>query len=1273
MRTFAALACILTAVSVLSAAQEKTVRVDINGIASEVRLNDITFAGRATAAYAPWRRGPSAAELINIIGNAPLSGTKWEKYTISFVPSRNGEITLLFRSNTGGNRNIDWIAYDGISVSGAAEALRNPSFETVLRGAFEGWDIRYRENMRINTGKAFHGKNYIVGSHDFYAMQTIAVTGGERVTVSFYARFEKRGSGPEKFKLPALPKKDPSYYRLYHKDTKLVPLADKGLYGKDIMPRYPMAPKPGAAPRAGFIGKMPVKEVRQPLRRIPFELLEEDGVARLAEVRFGIPFKRGELFDLSHLRIVDAGGRRIPAQFAATTLYPDKTVKNVIAHFSVPMKPRERSTYFCEYGPEVGPASPPSPLRGRRDGGVYRVETGRLSAKIDLRKFRFLEEVTVDGKKIGSFAPEGLVFTMEDGEKRSTADGRTTLTVEESGARRLALRLDTVIADRAGKPLFKVVSRLGFTAESPVVQFDVQCSNIRMEREFTDFASLELRFVPQIGPPEKILMDGEEFRRIFQHHDRKLQTGARIADARMSDGGTVQCGGGKLTFMLRDAALRYPKAFSVKDGAFVLELLPEQGSPDFGRDLPHYLAFPYCEGFYRTKWGMSFSERFAVDFSGDTPAEVLAAREVIPVIDRDYLASTGVYPGISPRSCPDFDPIDRAAVEGFRVHMRNKDAMREYGFFNYGDWFGERGRNWGNNEYDLAHGLFMLFLRTGERDCARWAQRAARHCADVDIVKAYPDPAYVGANTEHTTGHTGQGIQAGGKPQTWSQAYDIVTYGTNGHTWSEGMTENYLLFGDALSMDSALLLGEHLTNFVAPYFLRLTTHERSAGWSNTAILGIYRATGDEKYLAASRRLMDCILAEQKPRWGGAWPHRMPSDHGGGKANTYGNCPYLVGILVTSMRRYYEEAPDERVKNAIIMASLWQYRSFVPSMLGAGYGVSWDNHKYQNTIGTDTNALEIPVIALGARLSGERKLYDLASLLLAYEGCKGFSGDGKTLGMQLAFLPDMLDDMRLYAQEHPDVPPFACEEKRILDAISDVKFTADEVASTGGEFVLRGPLEKTFGITLTADGEASGRIIRRARGLRPGGETTFSCKLITPNGAVLARKEGGADQPLSELPFTVSGKAGDRFIVCARDDYKGGWTVRCGEGAKAAIIVEPTAVISTNNGLNAVIEPPPGVRRFTLKFRTFHHIGVFRCLIFLPDGKLLTAGAGVTFSQRMAWEPEKRESSCRIPVELPDGVTSCRAVVLAGGDIQIDVEDTAYVSVRLQPNQRRKEK
>ncbi len=55
---------------------------------------------------------------------------------------------------------------------------------------------------------------------------------------------------------------------------------------------------------------------------------------------------------------------------------------------------------------------------------------------------------------------------------------------------------------------------------------------------------------------------------------------------------------------------------------------------------------------------------------------------------------------------------------------------------NFGDWYGERRVNWGNLEYDLQHGLFLQYVRTGQRRFFLRAEQAARHHIDVDVVHA---------------------------------------------------------------------------------------------------------------------------------------------------------------------------------------------------------------------------------------------------------------------------------------------------------------------------------------------------------------------------------------------------------------------------------------------------------------------------------------------------------------------------------------------------------
>ena len=108
-------------------------------------------------------------------------------------------------------------------------------------------------------------------------------------------------------------------------------------------------------------------------------------------------------------------------------------------------------------------------------------------------------------------------------------------------------------------------------------------------------------------------------------------------------------------------------------------------------------------------------------------ADAEANMPVVVIVSRDWYYRTKVFPGATPVEDKQFELWDQAVSRWFNEHMEFNKRVRPYGFLNYGDWFGERGGNWGNNEYDTAHGLFMDFIRTGNRDHFHWAQRAAQH------------------------------------------------------------------------------------------------------------------------------------------------------------------------------------------------------------------------------------------------------------------------------------------------------------------------------------------------------------------------------------------------------------------------------------------------------------------------------------------------------------------------------------------------------------------
>lgn len=86
--------------------------------------------------------------------------------------------------------------------------------------------------------------------------------------------------------------------------------------------------------------------------------------------------------------------------------------------------------------------------------------------------------------------------------------------------------------------------------------------------------------------------------------------------------------------------------------------------------------------------------------------------------------------------------------------QRRRD-LRAYGMLNFGDWWGERGRNWGNIEYDTQHIFSLHALRSGDLDFFYRGREAARHNRDVDTIWYSDDPNRIGCVYAHCIGHTG--------------------------------------------------------------------------------------------------------------------------------------------------------------------------------------------------------------------------------------------------------------------------------------------------------------------------------------------------------------------------------------------------------------------------------------------------------------------------------------------------------------------------------------
>lgn len=631
--------------------------------------------------------------------------------------------------------------------------------------------------------------------------------------------------------------------------------------------------------------------------RVPVRLPEEAGVARpAAAVRFGFPLPEGALGDSRYIRLLDADGEVVPAQVVTTGRWKDGSLKWVMLDAQAPVEASSALEWAVQWGQGAARVEAESALRVEQVDGLLMVTTGPLKAQINTERFNILEKVWVDRSGNGAFGAaaaamqtgaEGVVLTRADGRVFRMAEvAPESVTVEELGPVRLAVRVSGRYAAE-GETWMAYSVRLIFRAGSTVVEVEHTFIDDDITQEFVDVRSLEMPWVlpvpatrAQAVLPEGAALPVEAQKlSIFQRDDAESQwqidNDVRLS-GRSEGALRVAHGSGATGLAVKDFWQRWPKQLAVEGESLVVGLLPPQPSAAYGADLPYYLMFPFVEGNYRFKWGMAFTERLTIDFSGEGDLAALAAEANLPlvaILPAQWYEQTGAMGGIPAPVAEQFAVWDAFVSDSYAGHMELGDLQREYGYLNYGDWFGERKRNWGNNEYDLAHGFYQQFARTGRTDYYRLAQVAARHQADVDIVHAYPDAYYVGANHQHSIGHTGMWQGPNNPPQaTWSHRYDSHTDATNGHTWIEGMLDAWRLGGDARVMEAALMLGEHVTWAVAPSFTRLTTHERSAGWSMAAALGLYRVLPDPAYLHAAGQIAAVAVREYDEGDRKGWSH-----------------------------------------------------------------------------------------------------------------------------------------------------------------------------------------------------------------------------------------------------------------------------------------------------------------------------------------------------------------------------------------------------------------
>ncbi|MCC7491727.1 MAG: hypothetical protein IT204_05245 [Fimbriimonadaceae bacterium] len=899
-------------------------------------------------------------------------------------------------------------------------------------------------------------------------------------------------------------------------------------------------------------------------------------------LRWGFPLPLGTLFDPANVRLL-RDGRELPADVAATAFWPDGSLKFVLLTTATALVGERPQELAVEFGSAVQRQPAAAVTVTLTDS--LRLDSSAAQWEWSLRPLRLRQVRCLPA----TLQPDGR-WELRDTAGRLYELHATSAEVEYASPQRVVVKLRGPYQDATGRQFQSGQVRL--TARAGATALEVAHTLVvdQLDWEFSDLGSLALRLttpadprgLPAAAPAQVVARD---------------ESGIRLLGG---PGGSVEQGAvaqGGLAVAVTDFVERYPKLLRLRPEGIDVELLPPLDGPaQPPADLPAHVGFGFLDGAYRLKWGMATTERLVLQAYREQPAAALkaAVASAAPpavVVPPAWYQETAALGELLAADGKLFRAWDERFALTFADHLRRKAEKREYGYLNWGDWHGERTTNWGNNEYDLPHGLYLQSARTGDPQYLRLALAGARHQADVDIIHAYPDPFYVGGNIPHSVFHNGEWSEQI-SDRSWSFPYNSMHAAWNGHTWASGLCDAWCLTGDPAVMDAATLLGEHITWRMSREFKELGTHERSAGWSAHAIAAIYGVTADPEHLAALTRIVDVAYREQRFDDGGAWPHLLPGDHAGGVAGARGNVAFLIGVLLSGIDDHLRLTGDPRARRSIPAGVGWLRTQWVPEFDAFSYTSSPAfRAQVTRSSGGLNNLVVLPVLR-AAELTGDAALLEIGArgLMGALLNLDGF---GKSFAQAAHFAPAILARLqRLGAAQQP-------YGERLTWTQADLRRETLRQAAPPTALRLRGPLEKTVWFRHRG-GPAEVQVSRETWGARPKEEPTGWVRLLDPAGRTVVEGVFSTDT----LPWTArlalpAAAVAGAWRVVVHDDLRARWDLVT--PGPRVVALDPPVQFGGIGQTRWYFQVPAGQPAFELQIEALHD-GLYGLLLLDPAGR-----------------------------------------------------------------------
>ncbi len=684
---------------------------------------------------------------------------------------------------------------------------------------------------------------------------------------------------------------------------------------------------------------------------VDIKVQETAGIKLLRPLSGGIPVPEGAAPSGSEFMVTAGDGKAVPCQSQVLATWSDGSARWVLVDFQADPGPGSTEAFRLSWKPGMkAQAVEPAPQKLTANKGLT-VKSGlvelktipgtllRISNRFDL-KFSLKDK---GGVRCEAVADSGLVETK--------GPLRTTLLLKGSffrpdGSRvadfRLRASVYTGLQQFYLEPQLLAHADTGMITYLKDLSFEIQSAGgYRSAR----LGGLEGNgtIVPAADPVRLFQVDDENFR------------AEGITGKGGQAPGWMEVGDGKgtLAVALKEFWQQWPKSLQVTRNTATMGLFPSFQAGTFAHMGPWYKHdYLFEDDNYRVREGQTRRWQIWCDLSGDGERLVKSAnRPLIPAADPVQAIATGEWGVIAAAGTKGMDEYDKWAEGLFEGYCRSIREQRDYGAMNWGDWFGERGVNWGNHEYDTPLTILTQFARTGDPEYFYVGALAARHTSEVDVVHSlnedlkkyfsrWESPEYTshtGMVHEHSIGHVG-GFHPVEKIRELYVSKNIGSGNPNpylcldpynlGHIWTQGMAYYYLLTGDPWVKETLERISNNLVRLTEDGLYKKfkgTDHSgRVNGWTMLAFAGIYKVNPIPRVLNAMQFIADEALVEQNARSGG-WMYKLPwghcycvslEDRKKGIVPHVGEAGFITSVRLNGLGRYYQLTGDKRIPNSL---------------------------------------------------------------------------------------------------------------------------------------------------------------------------------------------------------------------------------------------------------------------------------------------------------------------------------------------------------------------